>query len=242
MYDFVERFLARVWLGSTALLPTAHEARRVASAVKQDSATPMSFQELDASSGALVNRIGLQWEGNVYRLLIRGDSIDFEYRTPKEGTPLTFAEYLGEAKIMLGALAEQMERSASRIAAVQEVILPEMPPDALDRIGRKLLRVSSTFEQSALFEWDWRAFAKVNRAIGNTQEATNTIGHVKRLTGYLNNESPIDRLRISTDINTAPENTHPRLSHQNVREFLEQSVTWHQDLITELANFMGIET
>jgi hypothetical protein len=117
---------------------------------------------------------------------------------------------------------------ASRVAVVREGLATKTPAQ-LDVLGDRLLTSVPEFTNN-MFEWDWRAATRVTRAFGGRTEATNTIGVLKRLEVTLPGEEPTDRLMVTTDVNTVPQQINPRFSPVEAEAFVVASAAWHAQL------------
>lgn len=237
MIDLVERYLARAWLGTPALAPTMQSYSQLASMLGREDFIPMPFQEI-ALGGLAVGRVGLMSPDGVWRVLVRAESIDLEYRPIINQAPARFADFLSEAGVFLSKAGATFDRNASRIAGVQEVFLRDVGEGAMTEAARRLLHLSPTFE-GGMFEWDWRVCSKVTRTVGAHTEAGNTIVVVKRSAGLMDSQ-PFDRIRISTDVNTEPSDLRSRFGPADIRTFFSESVTWHDALIAEVLQLMNL--
>lgn len=239
MPDIVERYLARAWFGDLGLKPTVEGFQRVADFAQQSDLLPSTAQQV-LITGQVVPCITAAWDGGIYRLNVNPESVDLEYRNPAAGAPIPFAQFLEEtAAVVLARVAEKQDRQALRIAAVQELILREMPASELDAISGRIMQTTATFA-GGLFEWDWRVASKVSRTFGGMSEVGNTLASLKRATGVFNNSTPFDRIRMSTDVNTEPADTRQRFSGSHVRDFFMASASWHATLDDEVRQLAGL--
>ena len=237
MYDLVERFLARVWVGDLQLAPTLPNYARLAEALGVEDLAPFPLQEVGPRG--LTMRAAASWADGAYRVMLRTESVDIEYRPPA-GTPaIDFGEFLRSCADHLAGVAEHFGTPAKRLAAVQEGLLRELDVDALNEAASRLVKLSPTFQGRA-FEWDWRVASKVQRTFGGLQEDGNTIGSIKRMTGLFNGTQPFDRLRVSTDINTEPNSTEARFNAKQIRAFFGASAEWHDVISNEILQLAGV--
>lgn len=238
MIDFIERYLARAWFGAIDFAPTTQNLSRLATMLGRDDMAPLLFQEVGPAG--FVNRPGAMTPDGVWRILIRTDSVDIEHRPRRNEPSPEFATFLAEAGATLSNVSVGLDRHASRIAGVQEVFLQDVGSERMAEVAARLLHLTPTF-QEGLFEWDWRVCSLRSRAFGSHVEPGNTIVAIKRVAGLINDAQPFDRIRISTDINTKPNDTRPRFTSSDVQTFCRESAGWHDAMVGEVLRFMGLQ-
>ncbi|MGE0323130.1 MAG: hypothetical protein AB7K71_11975 [Polyangiaceae bacterium] len=144
-----------------------------------------------------------------------------------------------ELKLLEAPPFEDFLARASRYVKEALAVLPvELTRLATVRTGLIYTGIDFEAARSALctspstlpepFEWDWRCAWKVPRKFGDFEEATNTIAIVRRVNATLGLEAR-DALLVTTDVNTAPENT-TRFDGRAVDDFARSCPQWHADL------------
>jgi hypothetical protein len=232
MYEHVQRYLARVWFRSWTPPSTILELGRIAELLGESSLTPSNIHEINANG--IVPRVGLTHPERLWSLRFLKDTIDLDFQPPS-ASDLSFDEFLDLAVDVLPALTEHVGVKAYRVAAIQEGLLPGEPSPELP----KRLFLTPPGLESALFEWDWRLCKSVHRVFGASQEDTNTIATVRRITAEVVGRGSLDRIFLGTDINTSNKRTEERLSAVEVKAFLTNAKEWHRSLANEVLTHMG---
>ncbi|MBI4704640.1 MAG: hypothetical protein HY744_26345 [Deltaproteobacteria bacterium] len=234
------RYLARVFVTGTDRPASAANFGAFAKALGRDDYLPLPFNEVGPSG--VHARIGLCSADATRLVFVRSESVDFEYRQPRDpnhGRP-SLADFCQDGGELLSHALDFLEARAHRIAALQEGLLREMPAAAMDSVARKLLAIPPRWAGQAPFEWDWRAAVQIERQFGGDPEVTNTIATVKRLSGKFNDGAAFDRLFVAMDVNTTPGRTEPRFDEGLVRGFFGHAAAWHDELGQDVLAFCGV--
>lgn len=252
MYGLKLRNLASVFVDAQSIVNTSRDVKALldvlASLELEIDFLPVSVAEAKGE-GIPVSRIGFMSQNQAWKLFLLSDrfSLSQDYvgldADLDSGNVGGLGEFITVATPVLLAVVEHYHRRGHRLAVVQEGFLPS-ENTKLREIESSLLNLPPTFQSYSPTEWNWRAAAVVERGFGNQNEDTNTIVKVERVQGELSQPQgkrvAFDMIRVDLDINTVPINTVARFGPQEVRDFLEASLLWHENLELELKKFLGI--
>lgn len=226
MFEIPVRYLARVFLNAAHLQAKATSFAELLARLGEDF-LPRPLAELNLI-GAPVQRLGAATPHGEWSVHIASESVDVIY-SPVLGTAgIPFAEFCTRGSRYLHVAHGLVDQAAHRIALVREGI-DSKTAEQLDTLGARLLTRHSPFD-GQLAEWDWRVVTKVARTFGAKEAVTNTIGILKRVEITPLGRDPVDRLWVSTDINTNPHDARPRFSPEDGAAFVNAGVAWHSDL------------
>jgi hypothetical protein len=237
--SLVVRYLARAFVAAPKVEVRADTFADLARALGNSDLVPTNALELRAD-GAPVRRVALTNLAGDWTVAITGDSFDVTYTQPMGQEAISFADYCSKAAPYLASGLEFINGGAHRIAVVTEVLAPELSAEKMLQCAQKLLQFPPPFEGARPFEWDWRIAHNVRRRFGQADEDTNTLAAVKRLDAHVGGQR-LERLFVSTDVNTTPRRTEPRFEKADIISFVEASPTWHAEIRTGLLTFLELE-
>lgn len=232
------RLWARAFTRDVALEGTAAGYAQLAKIVGDESLQPRQMAEL--TPAGFTPRVAVCSQSSDWVVQSMADSLDVMHTPPVPNTGLSIAEFCRRAGEQLESVLKETEARSSRIAVLWERLLPTSEAGELERVAGKLLNCPATFEKD-LFEWDWRVAARVERTFAEHSERTNTLATVKRVEAtYMGQRS--DRLMLNTDVNTDPKAVSSRFGAADVRAFVEEAATWHDQLTSEVKTFLEVES
>lgn len=237
MFQLTTRYLARAFV-SAAHLQARGSLYTDLLARLGDDFLPRPVAELSVS-GVTVQRLGAATVSGEWSVVISSESVDVTYAPRVGGTSMSFGAFCAAAARYLSASHAIVGQRANRVAVVREGLAGTSLAE-LDALAARLLAVRPPPFDGSLFEWDWRVATRVSRAFGGHTELTNTIGSLRRLEVGIAGSDPVDRLFVSTDINTPPQLLDPRFSPEDAADFVTSSEAWHAEL--EAALQVAIET
>jgi hypothetical protein len=149
-----------------------------------------------------------------------------------------------EAVILLPKAVELLDRKPHRLSAVAERLYVDVDPGAMESLRKELLLTKWLSGDDAPFEWDWRSATTVTRSVGSQPDETlNSIVGIKRETGQIgsspNDQERFDGIRVLLDINTAPKNVSERFGSQDVRDWIQASARWVDELQGRVSALLG---
>ena len=225
MFETTVRNLARVFLNAAHLQARPAVFAELLRHLGNEF-LPQTVAEL-APTGNTIQRVGAATANGEWSVHIVSESVDVTY-APRQGRAVPFQEFCARAANYVLAAQTLVEQQAHRVALVREG-LDEKTPEQLDVLAARLLTKAHPFD-GALFEWDWRVATHVQREFGAYDEQTNTIGILKRVEVTPHGQDPSDRLWVSTDINTRPQQRRPRFSPEDSAGFVNAAAPWHAEL------------
>ncbi len=116
-----------------------------------------------------------------------------------------------------------------------------MTDSNLSEIYLKLFKPPKFYSETLPFEWNWRSASKKQFDLEGESENLNVITTIKRITGEIEIEGeviPLDRIHLSFDINTAPENKSYRFDINYITNFYDRIFKLHNDLLKEIGEFI----
>jgi hypothetical protein len=242
-YDVRTRLLARVFVDAQALQVPQDEALAFARGELGGVMLGHALEPLP--DGSNVERYVFISRERDRMVALLGGSFDYTVMpVDTTGTNLSdFAGFVKEASRVLALCADKFGRTPYRIALLQEGLLREMPPEEMDGIAHRLLKVPQRAEGKALFEWDWRTASRERRKVGSSEEDINLILSLKRGSGVM---SPVrgsrvtfDRVRVDIDVNTSHLDTRGRFDASRIDAFFAHAVEAHAQLAAEADALIG---
>jgi hypothetical protein len=158
-------------------------------------------------------------------------------------------ENLGELKSFCETTVKIIERlfavfpkKANRLSLVTEGLFKELPEDILYKIYCKLFTPPKILVENKPTEWNFRSVVKLTKSISNKQEEVNFIGGINRVTGSVlnlvnfNTTNFIDKIQLTTDINTSQHDKEFRFDTESVKDFYSNVHLWTEELRKEILN------
>lgn len=238
MYDFVVRYLARAFVRQPRVELGMPAYSAFATAIGEAAWLPKQVTEL-LPNGQLLPRLALGTSAGDWVVQITGDSVDVVYSPMLGSTGISLQEFSSRAARYVEGGLRHLSASAHRVAVAQEGLLPQLSPEGLQKVFKKLMNAPPQFSTQA-FEWEWRVVSSVVRSFGGVSEPTNAVATVKRVEAQLPDGTRLDRLFVSTDLNTSPKSTVPRLQPTHVAAFVTESAGWHAELFRGLLDFAEV--
>jgi hypothetical protein len=239
-YDIRLRHYSRAFVDAQSLAPTGDDVARLGERLGH----PLVAMPV-LEPATMRQRVMLGWADFEWQLVILGDSFDLGHNgIGQNGANIgDVALFATEAASVFAAVAEHFGRVPHRLSLVQEGLLREMTAPQMDAVAARLIRVPPSFAgPPAPFEWDWRCARHGTMRIGDTDEETNVLATVKRLSGNLMLEGApamFDRIRVDLDVNTVPNQTRGRFAREQMRQFFAEAVRAHEALDAEVSALIG---
>lgn len=243
-YDIPLRTLFKVYVDAESIPLASAEVRAVPDVIQ----TPdliSTFVLEPRPQGALQRPAFFSATGG-FQLMLFAESFEIQFVTtdPRGSNMPLLADATRSAGTMLATLLRHFDRTAYRLALVQEGWLPAMNDEQADVIAGRLLKVPATFQGHSLSEWDWRVASRLSRPFGAGDQPMNTVIGVKRHLGTIagGGESlPFDRVHVMLDVNTVLGEVLPRFTPELLTAFYELAPSWHEELFNELALLIGVD-
>jgi hypothetical protein len=151
-------------------------------------------------------------------------------------------DFCGQAVDLYGRVFGKIKKKAYRLSLLTSFLLKEMTVADLEAIYLKLFKTTSFYTENSPIEWIWKSVARTSFEISGLKEQMNVLSTVDRVKGGLGSPEgtiPIDRIRISMDLNTIAETNEHRFEMVHLTDFFNQMPGLHDSLldqITELVN------
>lgn len=237
MYDLVVRYLARAFVQHTQAEVSLNAYSALATALGAPDMVPRQMTEVSLLGGRPIPRLALATREGDWVVQISGESVDVQYSPLPDRPSIPFTEYAERASQYVAGGVRYLGVQAHRLASVQEGLLWAMSAEEFARWRRRLLSLPPVLGTTEPFEWDWRIARAGAHAVADIQHATNTVITVKRVLAQLLTGQRLDRLFVTSDINTSPAQTRPRMSAEDAQAFVVQSSPWHSDVLDALRQY-----
>jgi hypothetical protein len=239
------RYLAAAFVDAESVRPNQQEITDLINEFRDLQLVPAAVQE--ASPLGQDRRIAFVSPDSAWQIFLLGKRFQVARasKSPLGEDLGDFPAFCEQANKILKWALKRFERRPHRLAGLQEGVLSDKPDEEMSTIARHLFVLPPTFKDKPLDEWDWRASTKVNRRIGDLEEATNTIVTLKRLQGTITNEADLPAplmavptkfalIRADIDINTVQDNTAARFQDAHMDSFFKSVGDWHKELAAEI--------
>ncbi|MCL1468471.1 hypothetical protein LAY41_29225 [Argonema galeatum A003/A1] len=245
MYSLKIRYTASVFVDAESIIPNARNITGLMNALGDEVLLPKTVEE--QSPAGVLPRISFNTADGEWQFLLLSKQFTLIHSaTVPDGSNLgDFSTFCRNAIPKLTTALNYFQRKAHRLAASQEGFLSEMTQTEMENIAFRLMKFPSIYSKQFPFEWNWRSAALIEREFGGIQEITNMITTVSKLLGYLTEtrtegiaQSLFDRIMVNFEINTSANNVIARFDDLHLAGFFEQSGLWHNELSSEIFEFI----
>jgi hypothetical protein len=191
---------------------------------------------------ATKNRLRLSSESEGMDIFIFSNRINIGFE-PKDFTGFSdeqIRNLMGKTEIIFERLLNKYKKSASRLALATTILLIDLQDEQTGAFLHKFITGTSYFSKP--LEWATHLMIKESIELNGCQDTINIIANIAATTGQEskdNQSRDFDGFSIDFDINTAAENTAPRFTLPEIKDFLNQAVDLKRKLISDLTS--GIE-
>jgi len=154
---------------------------------------------------------------------------------------ITIDEFILKIKGIFEILYSLFKRKGKRLSFVTSVLLDEKDNKQLNETFKTILVPQSIYKTKPPYEWNTRQVTTDNYEIKKKPEKINIITELSRVQGVLNEKGinkKIDRLQLSTDINTHQSNMSPRFDSEDFEIFLQQATNQFKKLKKEYGDIL----
>jgi hypothetical protein len=188
------------------------------------------------------NRLRLTSESEGMDIFIFSNRIDIGFE-PKEFTGFSdeqIRNLMKKTETIFEQLLNKYTKSASRLALNTTILFIDLQDEQRNAFLHRFITGESYF--SSPVEWSTHLMKKEAVKLNKNHDTLNIIANITTTRGQEgkdNKSRNFNGFSIDFDINTAAENTAPRFTSPEVRDFLNQAVDLKDKLISDLTN--GIE-
>lgn len=243
MIDIRLKYQASVFGDMSEIKPTPENTKILIDLFSDKELMPSSFHE--ASASGLRPRLAFESTNGEWNIRLATRRIDIEKRAFE-----THGEGIGELKGFCGEAASLFEKitdefnkkKVSRIALVTNFLLEDMPLSALSDVYLRLFNTTEFYKENPPFEWHWQAASKKPITLESLNENLNVLTTIKREQGEFQvggEVKPFDRVQLSLDINTSPENKEHRFEPLHISDFYRQAIELHDELLIAAEEFIN---
>jgi len=245
-YTAKVRYLASVFVDARRAVATSRDVVALLGVLGDDRLLPTTMHEI-TQTGTMPR---IAFNSADERVLLALTSTRFDYAVQSlspDGDDLgSFAAFCKEAEERLTTALSHFRLRGHRLATVQEGYLDATSLEQIEHVMSRLLNRPPLYQESVPSEWNWRANTMVRRKISTQNEDTNLITSIYRVrgnavrvaNGAAVEQVEIDRVRMDIDINTVPTNNAQRFGKPHVRGFFSHSPKWHDEVATDVLNFI----
>jgi arsenate reductase-like glutaredoxin family protein len=188
------------------------------------------------------NRLRLSSERERMDIFIFSNRIDTSF-VPEDFTGFSDEEIhnlIKKTEIIFEQLLNKYTKSASRLALNTTTLLIDLQDEQRSAFLRKFIMDESYFSNPR--DWSTHLMKRESIKLNENQDTLNVIANIATAIGQggKDNESrDFNGFSIDFDINTVPENTAPRFTLPEIRDFLDQTVALKKRLISDLTSGIG---
>jgi hypothetical protein len=188
------------------------------------------------------NRLRLTSESEGMDIFIFSYRIDINFE-PKEFIGFSDAQIPGlkkKVETIFEQLLNKYTKSASRLALNTATLLIDLQDEQRKVFLEKFIKNESYFSNP--LEWSAHLMKREPITLDKKQDMLNIIANISTTIGLESEDNkPHDfsGFSIDLDINTIAENTAPRFTLPEIRDFLAQTVDLKQKVISDLSSGVG---
>ena len=242
MIDTKMKYQASIFGDVSDIKPTPDNTKTLIDLFSDKRFIPNSFQELGASGVKI--RLSFMSLNQEWIVTFPSNRIDIErHAIEPQGKNLgELSDFCSEVSNLFERVTKEFKKKANRIALVTNFLLEEMTEETLSNVYLKLFHPPKFYEENPPFEWNWRTVSRKPIDLDGRNETLNVITTINRVQGELpmRNETQLfDRVQLSFDINTTPENKEYRFEPQHIATFYNHALELHNNLLAEVREFIN---
>lgn len=245
MIDYKLKYQVSIFLNASELDATSKNISDMMNVFSDKGFIPNVFQEISNLNPKPQNRFALQSQNKEWHINFGFNRIDIEKNPASvKGENLgSLIDFCDEAKDITKRILSKFPKKAKRLSLVTRVLLDEMTEKKLNEVYKKLFKAPKIYNDNPPFEWNWRVVSHLNKKIQESEEIFNVITTLNRISAEVregNSISSLDRIELNLDVNTIPQNNEYRFDFSKIESFLDLMKEWHNELETEIINFITI--
>ena len=244
MIDFKLKYEAVIFSDVKDITPTPEVIATLIEQFKGFELIPQTFQEIELPGTAPLNRLRFTSQDEAWSILfgrrrITVDKLPIDIKGSNIGE---LSDFCSNTMDLFTKIFDKYPRRAKRIALITSCMLEEMSESNFSQIYQNLFKSPSFHTVNQPVEWDWRVVSRVNKEISGLQEALNVITDLKRLSGEVESKTermPFQRIMLTQDLNTVPDNSDPRFDLSHIGSFYEIVRPLHDELENSILSFIN---
>lgn len=243
MIDINLKYQAGIFVNAEDILPTPDIITSLLQIFHDKNLVPNTFQELGLASPQLQVRLRLSTPNNEWAITFATNRIDITKNpTDLKGSNLgTPDDFCSDAIVLFTKIINQFPKKANRLVFTTNSILEEMTDDKLSSAYIKLFDSPKFYKDNPPYEWNWRSVSKIPFQISDLKDSLNAITIINRVQGDMTHPSGItvfDRLQLSLDINTSPQNKESRFDITHIKDYFQQVHQIHKTLCEQMLEYI----
>jgi hypothetical protein len=244
MIDIKMQYQASIFVNAADLSPKPDNITSLMDIFRDKALIPGTFQQISPPNPAVQTRLRLSSSNNEWAIMFGMRRIDIEKNPtdPKGGNLGDLAGFCAEVSDFFERLLTKFKKRANRLALITNFLLGEMTDERLEMVYRQLFKTPKFYTNNAPFEWNWRSASKSPIKIQELDDSLNVITIINRVRGQLIlglQLGDFDRLQLSFDINTAPENPEYRFDLSHIKSFYQKASEFHNTLCNEVLEYIN---
>jgi hypothetical protein len=239
------RYQASIFTDTSNITPTPNNFKKAIDMFSEKGLIPYPFHELKPQGPERFTqqRIGLRSPTGEWLVNFPSGRIDImKHLTEPQGKNMgELGKFCLEVTSFFEKIVKEFEKKAHRLALITEFLLGEMTDSNLSAIYLKLFKPPKFYAEALPFEWDWRSASKKQFDLEGEPENLNVITIINRTVGEMAIKGEVtrfDRIHLSFDINTTPENKSYRFDIRHITNFYDEIFKLHNDLLKEIGEFI----
>lgn len=239
MFDILERYQASFFVKATDIIPSPEVISILLNMFSDKGFLPTTFQEIGLQSPSPQVRLRLNSKNNEWGINFASHRIDIE-KNPVVAAGKNVGDvetFVKETKDFFSRILGHFRKKGHRLSIITSGMLKEMTHKELLEVYTKLFRPLPFYEQNMPFEWKCRSVAKSEKHIKKTGPL-NVITNINRVKGKLfdpTNYAPeFERIEVSFDINTIPENEDARFNAESFNDFFSSALDIRSDILNQI--------
>jgi len=243
MIDVKEKYQASIFVNIGDILPNTDNITKLLNVFRDKELIPNTFNQLTATGPQL--RLQLTSPSGEWIITFAANRIDV-HKNPVD----LKGDNLGELSVFCSDVIDFFrkiinlyKKKPHRIAIISSYMLHEMEEVALNKIYQNLFKSPQFYTDNPPVEWNWRSVSRTKlKVVGSSIEELNAITVIHRLQGEIrtmNEVKSIDRISMSFDINTIPQNKESRFTIKGIENYFTKIHPIHNNLLNETMEFIN---
>lgn len=243
MIDIIEKYQASTFVNASDITPSPDNITNLVNMFRDKEFIINTFHELTLGNAMPLPRLRFTSPKSEWAINFGTQRIDIEKNPtdPKGNNLGDVSNFCNEVMGMFSKIFEKYNKKSNRIALVTNYVLQEMTKERTAKAYENLFKYNDFYNTHPPFEWNWRSAARTNIDINGEQESINVITSIFRIQGQLrfaNEIKPLDRIQLSLDINTSPENAEFRFDLDQTGSVYRQLNDVQKKLLSEIMGFV----
>lgn len=241
MFDILGKHQSSIFIAAEDITPTPETISVLLNLFRDKGFLPSTYQEIGVGTGLGPQiRLRLNSPNNEWLVDFDMQRIDIQkLPTTSKGRNIGNVEaFVNDAQNFFSRILSHFGKKGHRLSLVTSGLLPEMSGQQIDTVYTKIFSNSISFyDTNRPFEWKSRFLSKVTTDMNGTEEEFNVITNIGRIRGQsVDPAAPakLDRIEISFDINTSPDNKDTRFGAESLNNFFNKALSLRQIILDDL--------